>query len=84
MTNVINEYESEISDNETINTDSDISSDESIHSSDEEFIDDSDISSEDDSENEYIPPYKRFINESKEKVEIKFENGGWVLKVINV
>ena len=36
--------------------------------------------------NEYIPPFKRQNledNESKEKVEIKFENGEWVLSVIN-
>ena len=75
---------SEVSDSETIYTDSEISSDESIHSSDEEFIDDSDLSSEDESESEYVPPYKRFVNENEEKIEIKFENGEWVLKVINV
>ena len=39
---IINEYESEISDSETINSESEISSeDESMNTSDKEFIDDS-------------------------------------------
>ena len=79
MTDVtIDEYEisysEDESDSETINSESEISSeDESMNTSDEEFIDDSDLSTEDDSEEEYIPPYKRFVNENEEKIEIKFE-----------
>ena len=85
MSNIsIDENEvSDISDSETIFSESEISEDESMNTSDEEFIDDSDISTEDESDSsdeEYVPPYKRFVNENEEKVEIKFENGEWVLK----
>ena len=76
-------FELSESDSETIITESEMSSDESIHTSDEEFIDDSDLSTEDESDDEYVPPYKRFVNENEYKVEINFENGEWVLKVIN-
>ena len=83
----VDEYE--VSDGETINTDSEISSeDEIMNTSDEEFINDSDLSTEyDSSDNEYIPPYKRQNledTESKEKVEIKFENGKWNIVVKKV
>ena len=53
------------SDSETIYSDSSISDEESIHTSDEEFIDDSDLTSEsdwsssDDSDDDYITPYKK-------------------------
>ena len=77
-------------DGETIYSESEMSSDESMNTSDEEFIDDSDLSTEDESDSsdeEYIPPYKRQNleeNESKEKVEIKFENGEWNIVVKKV
>ena len=64
MSNIsIDENEiSDISDSETINSESEISSeDESMNTSDEEFIDDDeDVSTEDESDSsdeEYIPPY---------------------------
>ena len=81
----VDEYEISESDGESIYSESEISSDESMYTSDEEFIEDKseDVSS-DDSESEYVPPYKRFGNENEEKVEIKFENGEWNIVVKKV
>ena len=83
MTDFHSDTETDFSDGETIYSDSDMSIDESVHTSDEDFIDDSDVS-EDDSEDEYVPEYKKQRIESEQKVEIKFVNGKWVLNVINV
>ena len=86
MTDFHTDTETDFSDGETIYSDSDISSDESMHTSDEDFIDDSDVS-EDESDDEYVPEYKRQKLVScgdEQKVEIKFVDGQWILNVINV
>ena len=61
MTDFHSDTETDISDGETIYSDSDISSDESMHTSDEDFIDDSDVS-EEESDDEYIPHKRQKID----------------------
>ena len=54
------EISSDETDGETIYTESEISEDESMNTSEEEFIDDSsDVGEDESSDDEYVPPHKQ-------------------------
>ena len=62
MTDFHSETETDFSDDETIYSDSDISSDESVHTSDEDFIDNSDVSEDEAIMNIFLIKGRRCIH----------------------